>query len=55
MYYSGGGLNPTAPHYGAMSDGGRIVTRGDGTHRIEALYECYNKIEWFDFDELNSV
>ena len=29
-----------------------LVTRGDGTHRIEVLYECYDKIEWFDFDEL---
>ena len=29
-----------------------LVTRGDGTHRIEAMYECYDKIEWFDFDEL---
>lgn len=29
-----------------------IVTRGDGTQRIEVLYECYDKIEWFDFDEL---
>ena len=29
-----------------------VVTRGDGTQRIEVLYECYDKIEWFDFDEL---
>ena len=29
-----------------------VVTRGDGTQRIEALYECYDKIEWLDFDEL---
>ena len=29
-----------------------LVTRGDGTQRIEVLYECYDKIEWFDFDEL---
>lgn len=50
--YSGGGVNPTALHYGAMSDDVWIVTRGDGTHRIEALYECYDKIEWLDFDEL---
>lgn len=50
--YSGGGVNPTALHYGAMSDDIWLVTRGDGTHRIEALYECYDKIEWLDFDEL---
>lgn len=50
--YSGGGANPTALHYGAMSDDVWVVTRGDGTQRIEALYECYDKIEWFDFDEL---
>lgn len=50
--YSGGGVNPTALHYGAMSDGVWLVTIGDGTHRIEALYECYDKIEWLDFDEL---
>lgn len=50
--YSGGGVNHTALHYGAMSDDVWIVTRGDGTQRIEVLYECYNKIEWFDFDEL---
>lgn len=50
--YSGGGVNPTALHYGAMSDDGWIFTRGDGTHRIESLYECYDKIEWLDFDEL---
>jgi len=51
--FSGGGINPTALHYGAMSDDIWIVTRGDGTKRIEALYECYDKIEWLDFDELN--
>lgn len=50
--YSRGGVIPTSLHHGAMSDDGRIVTRGDGTHLIEALYECYDKIEWFDFDEL---
>lgn len=50
--YSGGGVNPMALHYGAMSDDIWLVTRGDGTHRIEALYECYDKIEWLDFDEL---
>lgn len=50
--YSGGGVNPTALHYGAMSDDVWIVTRGDGTQRIEVLYECYDKIEWLDFDEL---
>lgn len=50
--YSGGGVNPTALHYGAMSDDIWVVTRGDGTQRIEVLYECYDKIEWFDFDEL---
>lgn len=50
--YSGGGVNPTSLHHGAMSDDVWIVTRGDGTHRIEALYECYDKIEWLDFDEL---
>lgn len=50
--YSGGGVNPTALHYGAMSNDVRIVTRGDGTQRIETLYDCYDKIEWFDFDEL---
>lgn len=46
--YSGGGVNPTALHYGAMSDDVWL----DGTQRIEVLYECYDKIEWFDFDEL---
>ena len=50
--YTGGSVNSTALHYGAMSDDGLIVTRGDGTQRIEVLYECYDKIEWFDFDEL---
>lgn len=50
--YSGGGVNPTALHYGAMSDDVWVVTRGDGAQRIEVLYECYDKIEWFDFDEL---
>lgn len=50
--YSKGGVIPTSLHHGAMSDDVWIVTRGDGTHRIEALYECYDKIEWFDFDEL---
>ena len=50
--YSGCGVNPTALHYGAMSDDIWVVTRGDGTQRIEVLYECYDKIEWFDFDEL---
>ena len=50
--YSRGGVNPTALCYGAMSDDVWLVTRGDGTHRIEVLYECYDKIEWFDFDEL---
>ena len=50
--YSGGGVNPTALHYGAMSDDVWLVTRGDGTQRIEVLYECYEKIEWLDFDEL---
>lgn len=50
--YSGGGVNPTALHFGAMSDDVWLVTRGDGTQRIEVLYECYDKIEWLDFDEL---
>ena len=50
--YSGGGVNPTALHHGAMSDDRWIFTRGDVTHRVEALYECYDKIEWLDFDEL---
>ena len=51
--YSGGGVNhPTVLFFGAMSDDGLIVTRGDGTHRIESMYECYDKIEWLDFDEL---
>ena len=50
--YSGGVVNHTALHHGAMSDDRLIVTRGDGTHRIEAMYECYDKIEWLDFDEL---
>lgn len=50
--YNGGGVKPTSLHHGAMSDDGWIVTRGDGTHRIEALFECYDKIEWLDFDEL---
>ena len=50
--YSGGGVNPTDLTYAAMSDDLWIVTRGDGTLRIEALYECYDKIEWLDFDEL---
>ncbi len=44
--YSGGGVNPTVLHYGAMSDDVWV------TQRIEVLYECYDKIEWFDFDEL---
>lgn len=44
--------HPTALHYGAMSDDIWVVTRGDGTQRIEVLYECYDKIEWLDFDEL---
>lgn len=52
MFRYSGGVNPTVLHYGAMSDDVWIVTRGDGTYRIEALYECYDKIEWFDFDEL---
>ena len=30
--YSGDGVNPTALHYGAMSDDVWVVTRGDGTH-----------------------
>lgn len=50
--YNGGGVKPTSLHYGAMSDDLWIVTRGDGTQRIEVLYECYDKIEWLDFDEL---
>ena len=50
--YNGGGVKPTSLHHGAMSNDGWIVTRGDGTHRIEALFECYDKIEWLDFDEL---
>lgn len=50
--YSGGGVNPTGLHYGAMSDDVWIVTRGDGIQRIETLYECYDKIEFLDFDEL---
>ena len=48
--YSGGGVIPTALHYGAMSEDVWLVTRGDGTQRIEVLYECYDKIEWLDFD-----
>ena len=39
-------------YLGAMSDDVWLVTRGDGTQRIEVLYECYDKIEWLDFDEL---
>lgn len=50
--YNGGGVKPTSLHHGAMSDDGWIVTRGNGTHRIESLYEFYDKIEWLDFDEL---
>ena len=50
--YNGGGVKPTSLHHGAMSDDGWIVTRGDGTNRIEDLFECYDKIEWLDFDEL---
>ena len=51
--YSGGGVkHPTVLFFGAMSDDIWVVTRGEGTHRIEALYEFYDKIEWFDFDEL---
>lgn len=50
--YSRSGISPTVLHYGAMSDDVWVVTRGDGTHRIEAMYECYDKIEWLDFDEL---
>ena len=52
FFYTGGRLNSIHLHYGAMSDDGLIVTRGDGTQRIEVLHECYDKIEWFDFDEL---
>lgn len=44
--YSGSGISPTVLHYGAMSDDVWI------TQRIEVLYGCYDKIEWFDFDEL---
>ena len=51
--YSGGGVNPTALYYGAMGGDVRIITIGDGIQRIEVLYECYDKIEWLDFDELN--
>lgn len=32
-----------------------VVTRGDGTQRIEVLYECHDKIEWLDFDELKYI
>ena len=35
-----------------MSDDIWVVTRGEGTHRIKVLYDIYDKIEWFDFDEL---
>ena len=44
--YSRGGVNYTALHYGAMSDDVWV------TQRIEVLYDIYDKIEWFDFDEL---
>ena len=44
--YSGGGINTTVLHYGAMSDDVWV------TQRIEVLYGCYDKIEWLDFDEL---
>ena len=29
-----------------------VAKNKDGTNRIEVLYECYDKIEWLDFDEL---
>ena len=38
--------------FGAMSDDIWVATRGEGTHRIKVLYDIYDKIEWFDFDEL---
>lgn len=51
--YSGSAVNhPTVLFFGAMSDDIWVVTRGEGTHRIESLYEFYDKIEWFDFEEL---
>lgn len=50
--FSGGGVNPTTLYHGAMSDDIWIITRGDGSKRIEAMYECYDKIEWLDFDEI---
>ena len=51
--YSGGGVNhPTVLFFGAISDDIWVVTRGEGTHRIEVLYDIYDKIEWLDFDEL---
>ena len=51
--YSGCSVNhPTVLFFGAMSDDICVVTRGEGTHRIEILYDIYDKIEWFDFDEL---
>ena len=51
--YSGGGVNhPTVLFFGAMSDDICVVTRVGGTHRIEVLYDIYDKIEWLDFDEL---
>ena len=51
--YSGCSVNhPTVLFFGAMSDDICVVTRWEGTHRIEILYDIYDKIEWFDFDEL---
>ena len=51
--YSGGGVNhPTVLFFGAMSDDIWVVPRGEGTHRIETIYKLYDKVEWFDFDEL---
>lgn len=44
--YSRGDVNYTALHYGVMSYDVWV------TQRIEVLYDIYDKIEWFYFDEL---
>lgn len=43
--YSGGGVNhPTVLFFGAMSDDIWVVTRGEGTQRIEVLYDIYERL-----------
>ena len=53
LRYSGGDINhPTVLFFGSICDDIWVVTRGEGAHRIEVLYDIYDKIEWLDFDEL---